>query len=52
VGDAASADANTTATAIAITKKIKGEVWVTGERLKAAGEDGWWRRISSSLSEC
>jgi hypothetical protein len=25
---------------------------VTGRRLAAAGEDGWWRRISSSLSEC
>jgi hypothetical protein len=26
------------------------DVWVTGQLLAAAGEDGWWRRISLSLS--
>jgi hypothetical protein len=50
MADAASADANTTATITA--KKIKGHVRVTGQPLVAAGENGWWWRISSSLSEC
>ncbi len=24
----------------------KGNIWVTGQQLVAAGEDGWWWRIS------
>jgi hypothetical protein len=29
---------------------VKGNVWVTGKLLAATGEDGWWQRITSSLS--
>ena len=36
----------------AAAKKVEGIVWVTGQWLLAAGEDGWWQRISSYLSEC
>jgi hypothetical protein len=50
------ATATTTNTSIALAtttdKKLEGNVWVTGQRLVAAGEDGWWQQISSSLSEC
>jgi hypothetical protein len=49
----ATATTTTTNTAIAIAittdKKIEGDMWVTGQRLVAAGEDGWWQWISSSL---
>jgi hypothetical protein len=49
----ATATATATATALATTtataKKVEGDVWVTGQRLAAAGEDGWWRWISSSI---
>jgi hypothetical protein len=37
--------------AITTTTKVKENNWVTGQRLAAAGEDGWWRRIYLSLSE-
>jgi hypothetical protein len=46
----------TTNTAIALAtttdKKIEGNVWVTVQQLVAAKEDGWWRQVSLSLSEC
>jgi hypothetical protein len=50
----ATSTATTTATALATTTttKVEGDVWVNWQRLAAVGEDGWWRRISSSLSEC
>jgi hypothetical protein len=40
-----------TATTLATDTKVEGDVWVTWQLLAAAGEDGWWRRISSSLSD-
>jgi hypothetical protein len=40
----------TTTTTLATTIKVEGYIWVTGKLLAPAGEDGWWRRISSSLS--
>jgi hypothetical protein len=40
----------TTATALATATKVEGNVWVTWQLLAAAGGDGWWRQISSSLS--
>jgi hypothetical protein len=50
----ATATASTTATALATTTatatKVEGNVWVTWQLLAAAGEGGWWRRISLSLS--
>jgi hypothetical protein len=50
----ATATTTTAATALATTTatKVKGNIWVNGQRLAAAGEDGWWCQISSSLSEC
>jgi hypothetical protein len=42
-----------TATTIALattTTKVNGDVWVSWQLLAAAGEDGWWQQISSSLS--
>jgi hypothetical protein len=39
-----------TATALATTTKVKGNVWVTWQLLAAAGEDGWWWQISLSSS--
>jgi hypothetical protein len=39
-----------TATTLATATKVKGNVWVTWQLLAVAGEDGWWRRISLSLS--
>jgi hypothetical protein len=39
-----------TATALATTTKVEGNVWVTWQLLDAAGEDGWWWQISLSLS--
>jgi hypothetical protein len=41
-----------TALATATATKVKGNIWVNKQRLAVAGEDGWWWRISSSLSEC
>jgi hypothetical protein len=41
---------NVNATTLATTTKVKGDVWVTWQLLAAAGEDSWWRWISSSLS--
>ncbi len=53
MGDAASTNAGATATATdtttatalatATTTKVKGNMWVTGQRLAVAWEDGWWR---------
>jgi hypothetical protein len=39
-----------TTTALTTTTKVEGDVCVTWQQLAAAGEDGWWRRISLSLS--
>jgi hypothetical protein len=39
-----------TATALATTTKVEGNVWVTRQLLAAVGQDGWWWRISLSLS--
>jgi hypothetical protein len=39
-----------TTTALSTATKVKGDIWVTWQLLAAAGEDGWWRRISLSLS--
>jgi hypothetical protein len=41
----------TTTITISNTTNYKGGVWMTGQLLAAAGEEGWWRRISLSLSE-
>jgi hypothetical protein len=43
------ATTTTTATTLAISNatEVKGNVWVTGQRLAAAGEDSWWWRIAS-----
>jgi hypothetical protein len=46
------ATATTTDITLATAKKVKGDVWVTGQWLVAAGEDSWLRWISSSLLEC
>jgi hypothetical protein len=43
------ATATALATATATATKVDGNVWVTGQWLAAAGEDGWWRWISLSL---
>ncbi len=41
------ATATTTATALATATatKVEGNIWVNGQWLAAAGEDGWWQRI-------
>jgi hypothetical protein len=44
------ATATINATTLATAIKVEGYVRVTGKLLVAAGEDGWWRRISTSLS--
>jgi hypothetical protein len=44
------ATATATGNATTTATKVEGNVWMTWQLLAAAGEDGWWRRIFSSLS--
>jgi hypothetical protein len=46
------ATATTTTTLTTTTTQVKGNVWMTGQLLVAAGEDGWWRRINGRFWLC